>query len=43
MIEFVAVRVSHEPDPPAHILFLVIYHRLLFAYKFELIWIQINF
>jgi hypothetical protein len=43
VIEFVTVRVSQESYTLGDILFFVIYHRLLFAYKFELIWIKINF
>lgn len=42
MIKLVTVGVSHKSDTLGHILFLVIYHRLLFPYKFELIWININ-
>lgn len=38
-IYFVAIRVRHQSNTLGHILFLVIYHWLLFAYKFELIWI----
>jgi hypothetical protein len=43
VIKFVTVRVSQESYTLGDILFFVIYHRLLFAYKFELIWIKINF